>query len=74
MDVRVDRSGQVKILVFNIAGEEVVQLLNKNESQGNYRVDWDGKNTNGEMVGNGVYFVLIQQLSGLTTRRVIVLK
>ena len=74
MDMRVDRSGQVKILVFNIAGEEVVQLLNKNESQGNYRVDWDGKNTNGEMVGNGVYFVLIQQLSGLTTRRVIVLK
>ena len=74
MDMRVDRSGQVKILVFNIAGEEVVQLLNKNESQGNYRVDWDGKNTNGETVGNGVYFVLIQQLSGLTTRRVIVLK
>ena len=74
MDIRVDTAGQVKVMVFNIAGEEVVKLLDQYENAGNYRVTWDGKNRFGEMSGNAVYFVGIQQPSGNMIKKVIVLK
>ena len=72
--MRVDTPGQVKVMIFNIAGEEVVKLLDQYENAGNYRVSWDGKNKFGEMSGNAVYFVVIVQPSGHQVKQVIVLK
>jgi len=74
MDVRVDTAGQVKVMIFNIAGEEVVKLMDLYQNAGNYRVTWDGKNRFGEMCGNAVYFVVIVQPSGHMVKQVIVLK
>jgi len=74
MDVRVDQAGQVKVMVFNIAGEEVKRLLDQFENPGNYRVFWDGRNGSGAFTGNAVYFVICQQASGQMTRKVILLK
>ena len=74
MDLRVDTAGQVKVMVFNIAGEEVVKLLDQYENVGNYRVSWDGHNNRGALVGNACYFVVTVQPSGHMTRQVIVLK
>ncbi len=74
MDLRVDRAGQVKVVVFNIAGQEVVKLLDQYEGAGNYRLYWDGRNGNGALAGNAVYFITVQQPSGKMIRKVIVLK
>jgi flagellar hook assembly protein FlgD len=74
MDIRVDHAGQCKVLVFNIAGEEVVKLLDQYENAGNYRVFWDGRNTRGAEVGNAIYFVVVIQPSGHQVKQVIVLK
>ncbi len=74
MDLRVNTPGQCKVMVYNIAGEEVVKLLDQDEARGNYRVFWDGKNRNGAWVGNAVYFVVIQSPDGHMTRQVILLK
>ena len=74
MDMRVDQGGQVKVTVFNIAGEKVKGLLDQFKSPGNYRISWDGHNDNGDLVGNAVYFIVIQTPSGAATRKVIVLK
>jgi len=72
--VRVDVAGQVKILVFNLAGEEVEKLVDQQLNAGNYRFNWDGRNRAGTLVGNAVYFIVIEQPSGNTIRKVIVLK
>jgi len=74
MSVRVDVAGQVKIMIFNIAGEEVAKIVDQYEPVGQYRIYWDGRNRKGEVVGNAVYLVLIQQPSGQMVRKVIVLK
>jgi hypothetical protein len=74
MDVRVDSPGTVKVIVYNVLGEKVAELLNQYESAGNYRVFWDGTNSNGATVGNAVYFIAITQPSGNLVRKVIVLK
>ena len=74
MDVRVNTPGQCKVVVYNIAGEEVVKLLDQNEAAGNYRVFWNGKNRNGAIVGNAVYFVVVVSPDGHMVRQVILLK
>jgi hypothetical protein len=74
MDLRVDVAGEVKVLVFNIAGEEVDKLLDQSMSVGNYRVFWNGLNRSNALVGNAVYFVVVEQASGNMIRKVIVLK
>lgn len=74
MDVRVDNAGEVKIDVFNLVGEEVEKLVDQTLSPGNYRFSWDGRNSGGAVVGNAVYFIVIQQPSGKLVRKVIVLR
>ncbi len=74
MDVRVDQAGGVKIKVFNIAGEEVKKVMDGYRGVGNYRVQWDGTNNDGVIVGNAVYFVIIEEASGRLIRKVIVLR
>jgi len=74
MDVRVDTGGEVKILIFNIAAQEVVKLVDQQMNPGNYRFSWDGRNSSGAMVGNAIYFLVIEQPSGSMIRKVIVLK
>jgi hypothetical protein len=74
MDVRVDVAGPVKVCVFNIAGEQVKKLVDQNEPAGTFRVYWDGHNKNGALVGNAVYFIVIDTPSGHQVRKVIVRK
>ncbi len=74
MEVRVDTEGEVKVLIFNIAGEEVEKLVDQYLNTGNYRFSWDGRDSSGDMVGNALYLVVSQQPSGVMIRKVIVLK
>jgi hypothetical protein len=74
MDLRVDVAGEVKVIVYNIVGEEVAKLMDQNMSPGNYRVSWNGQNSSNTVVGNAVYFVVVEQPSGNMVRKVIVLK
>jgi hypothetical protein len=74
MDLRVDTAGNCKVLIYNMAGEEVAKLMDQNMSPGNYRVFWDGLNSSKALVGNAVYLVVVEQASGNTVKKVIVLK
>ena len=74
MDLKVDSAGAVKVMVFNFAGEQVVKLMDETKNAGNYRVSWDGRNQNGDIVGNSLYFVVTTQPSGRFIQKVIVLK
>jgi hypothetical protein len=74
MDVRVDVPGNVKVMIFNIAGEEVMKLVDQSLSAGNYRFSWDGTNSHSALVGNAVYFFVVTQPSGNTVKKVVLLK
>ena len=46
----------VQLNVFDILGRVVVTLVNKQQTAGSYRVEWDGKNMQQQPVSSGVYF------------------
>jgi len=51
IEFSIPTSGMVTLKVFNILGQEVVELLNKDLSVGSYKVNFDGKD-----LTSGIYF------------------
>ena len=50
-----DRSGPVKLQVFDVQGHLVRTLVNEIRAAGPYRVDWDGKDHDGRTAAAGLY-------------------
>jgi hypothetical protein len=46
---------KVTIEVYNILGQNVIQLVNDKKEAGFYDVQWDGRNKNGVQLATGVY-------------------
>ena len=70
-----NRAGQVRVAVYNLAGELVQPIWKGNVAAGIwYQQTWNGTNDNGEMVASGVYFVSIRGAGIRSVRKVILLK
>ncbi len=59
----IPRDMHVKIEVYNILGEKVRILSDRQFNRGTHHVDWDGKDADGNSLSNGVY---IYQMTGGT--------
>jgi hypothetical protein len=49
------RAGQTSLTIYNILGETVAHLVDDFLSAGEYEVDWDGTNEDGQTVTSGIY-------------------
>ena len=49
------QSKLVSIVIYNLLGQKVVTLVNKELGAGNYNVVWNGKNDFGSKVSSGIY-------------------
>ena len=67
-DVR-DQMSEVRLVVYNILGREVVTLVNEKLSPGSYEVEWDGTN-----YASGVYFYKLTTTGYTETKKLILLK
>jgi len=53
-------ASQVKLTVYDVLGQKVHDLVNKQQSAGTYQVTWDGRNGHGQQVASGMYFYALQ--------------
>ena len=58
-------AGHVRLEIFNSLGELINTLTNSFQNPGNYSVNWNGKDSEGEEVSSGVYFYSLST-GGLT--------
>ena len=54
---------EVKLYIYNIAGEQVNVLVTETQTAGIYDVIWDGLNTSGIMQASGIYFFRFKAVS-----------
>jgi len=47
----------VKMMIFDVKGRLVRELVNRKQEPGNYQVVWQGKSNTGRVVASGTYFV-----------------
>jgi len=65
---------QVTLEIFNISGNRVNVLVNKNFGAGIHRVVWDGLDNRGRKVGSGIYFYKMTTSTYTKTNKVLMLK
>lgn len=64
----------VCIEIFNIKGQKIRTLVDEYKSAGNYRIDWQGKDQNGQTVSSGIYFYKMRTGKETYTRRMVMMK
>jgi choice-of-anchor B domain-containing protein len=52
----IPEAGSVKLEVYDILGQEIITLVNKEFPAGKYEISWNGKDANGLQAVSGVYF------------------
>lgn len=50
----------VTITIFNILGQEITRLVDKQEEEGNHTVEWKGTSSTDVAVSSGVYFYRVE--------------
>ena len=49
-----------KLVIFNIRGQVVRELVNTQQLAGHYSIEWDGRDQNGFVVPTGMYIYSIE--------------
>lgn len=67
-------SSDVRISIFDITGHIVRELFTGTLEQGRYRIVWDGKDNNNNILPSGLYFVSLVKGDEKISKRVILMK
>jgi hypothetical protein len=65
---------KVQLTIFNLTGQYVKTLLRTQQSSGNYQVEWDGRDENGNQVASGVYLYRIRANNFMDVKKMILMK
>ncbi|MCP4568634.1 MAG: T9SS type A sorting domain-containing protein [FCB group bacterium] len=68
------RRAEVKILVYNIIGQSVRKLADREFNAGQHTVTWDGRNQDGRAVASGIYLYRMVSEEFSSTRKMILLR
>jgi hypothetical protein len=66
-------SGTVDMTVYDVSGRRVATVLREYRSTGRHTAHWDGRNSAGEPVEAGVYFVRLSSRSATRSEKLVVL-
>jgi hypothetical protein len=53
----------VSIKVFNILGKEITTLSDKELSPGTFTIDWEARDSNGQLLPSGVYLIRLNAVN-----------
>lgn len=64
----------VKVIVYDINGSKVTELVNNYQGAGTYEVTWNGKNDLGDQVASGTYIYQVKAGDFVQTKKMLMLK
>ncbi len=68
------QAGNVRLRVYAASGQIVRELVAANQASGRYEVEWDGRDGNGVLVGNGVYLCELRAGDFRAVTRMVLMK
>lgn len=68
------KSGYTIVKVYNTLGEEINRLVEAQQGPGEYTINWDGKDNQGQAVASGIYILELQSGHFQQFRRMVLLK
>ena len=68
------KSGMVSLSIIDIKGNTVRELIHEESPSGDFSINWDGMNHEGESVASGIYFYLLKADGFSIVRKMSLLK
>jgi len=69
-----DTKTDVVLTIYNVLGQIVRDFEITQQSPGKHQIQWDGNDSNGDMVASGVYFYRLKTAQHTKTRKMMLLK
>ncbi|MFC2170902.1 T9SS type A sorting domain-containing protein, partial [Calditrichota bacterium] len=70
----IDIGDNLKIRVYNIIGELVNEVYNSNPLEKSLQINWDGRDSNKNVLANGVYFLTLSDQRQNVVKKVVKIK
>ena len=67
-------ASKVVLVVYDLSGQRVRELVDHYHEGGRYQVSWDGLDGTGEPLSSGVYLLRLQALGRFETRKMMLMK
>ncbi len=64
----------IKIIVYNILGQEIKTIVDQIKSAGKYMTDWDGTDSNGKPVSSGVYYYKLESDGFVDSKKMVLVR
>ncbi len=74
LNCRTADTGRLRVSVYNIAGQRVAGLVDKDVSGGWHRLRWDGRDQQGRRAGSGVFLAVAEVGGQSNALRLVVIK
>jgi len=65
---------QVRLTIYSVNGQRVVDLVNAVQAPGHYRVTWDARDADGRGVASGLYFYRMEANGVKLDRKMMLLR
>ena len=74
LDYTVPSAAQATLVIYNVRGQRVRQLLDRRVTAGAHTATWDGRDDRGDPVAQGVYFATLRAGDEKRTHRLVLVK
>ena len=74
IEFSIPTKSHVKITIYNLLGQVVDILVNKEYSAGNYRVNWDTSSNSKKQISSGIYFYKFETDEYISAKKMLLLK
>jgi hypothetical protein len=68
------RHSHAKLMVYNLLGERVATILDRDLPAGSHRVTWNGVNSQNQTAASGIYFYRLNAGEYSQTRKMVLVK
>lgn len=71
---QLNQPGDVQLIIYNLLGQKVAQLINERQNSGEYQIRWNGRDAAGYPVSSGAYLYRLSVGNELITRKMLLVK
>lgn len=70
----IPEAAEVNLSIYDIIGQTVKTLIDKNLPAGRHSILWDGKNDTGDLLSSGIYLYRMQYMGKVQTKRMVLIR
>jgi len=64
---------KVSLVIYNLHGQKVRSIVQKNEGSGRFKASWDGKDENGNSIASGIYIYRLIAGNRILSRKMVLI-